>query len=322
MDKFSKYILKEFLPIFFSIFFIINAIMSLIFIVLISNITANLKITAAELLKMYLLTLPQIVFISIAISFFIASISLYAKLSDSEELIALFALGFKPLKVLKPILIISIIITLINLFLLFVSIPYSEVAFKNFKNQKKATAKFNFQSNQVSQKFGEWVVFANKKTNNYSQIFLFNPKEKKLILSKNANLHSKNNILSFSLFNVKIYDFNSSYIIQFKKMQINKKTPQVKISIFDLKNYFKYNKKTFANKLPIALLPITLFFFIPLISFYHPRLSRKKPMLTSTILVVTYIALSLLNKNLIISILISLAFLIIGGVLFKWKNKF
>jgi lipopolysaccharide export system permease protein len=105
-------------------------------------------------------------------------------------------------------------------------------------------------------------------------------------------------------------------------MQINKKTPQVKISIFDLKNYFKYNKKTFANKLPIALLPITLFFFIPLISFYHPRLSRKKPMLTSTILVVTYIALSLLNKNLIISILISLAFLIIGGVLFKWKNKF
>ncbi len=321
MDRLSKYILKEFLSIFFSLFLIMSIIISLIFIISISNVTTGLKITFLDLLRMYLLTLPQIIFISIAISFFIASTSLYAKLSDSEELIALFALGFKPLKILKPILIIGIIITLINLFLLFVSIPYSEVALKNFKNQKKATAQFSFQSNQVSQKFGDWVIFANKKTNNYSQIFLFNPTEEKLIISKNANLNSKNNILTFSLFKGKIYDFNSSYIIQFKKMQINKKNPQVKISLFDLKNYFKYNKKIFANKLPIAILPISLFFFIPLISFYHPRLSRKKPILTSTILVVIYIAISLLNKNLAVSVLISLTFLIIGGGLFKWKNR-
>jgi len=323
MHKISKYILNEFFPIFSTLFFIIGLIVSLIFIISISNVTSGLQISFFELIKLYILSLPQIIFIAIPLSFFIASASLYSRLSETQELVALFSLGFKPIKLLKPITLLAIIISLINLFILFVSIPYSKVAFTNLKNQKKQEAKFNFQSSQISQQFGTWSIFAQQSNkNNYSNLYLYNSKEKRFIIAKNADLKNEKGYLQFNLHLGNVYDFNKMFNISFQKMVINQEIPKIKISIFNFANYFTYNKKLFTKYLPFALIPLALLFFIPLISFFHPRLHKNKTLAYSILILAIYIVITFANKNFYISILIPVIFFIIGGVLYKWKVKF
>jgi lipopolysaccharide export system permease protein len=323
MDKLSKYIIKELNTLFFTLFSVITVIVSLIFIISISNITKGLQITFLELIKMYLLSLPQIIFISLSISFFITTNILYSKLSETQELVALFSLGFSPLRVLKPIIILSIIITTINLFILFVSIPYSKIAFLNLKSEKKQEAKFNFQSAQISQQFGNWSIFVKENKNNeYSDIFLYNKESKRFIIANNASLKNQKGYLIFSLNNGNIYDFNSSFKINFNSLKINQKIPKIKISIFNLKNYFSYNKYLFTKYLPFALIPIALLFFIPQISFFHPRLHKNKTLIYSIMLLSIYITLTFINKNFTISLILPTLFFIIGGILYKWKVRF
>ena len=324
MDKLFKYELREFFPNFFTIFFILGIIISLIFIISISNITSSFQITFFELLKMYLLTLPQIIFLSISIAFFIASVNEFAKLSETQELIAMFSLGIKPIKILKPIIVLGIIFSFINLFILFISIPYSKVAFNNFKNQKKQEAKFNLQSSKISQKLGDWVLFASggKKHKSFENIYLYNNKKNQLILAKSANLHTKNNALHFDLHKGNFYDFNKSLKINYQKMQINQKISNISISLFNFKNYFLYNRKTFVKYLPFALIPMALLFFIPLLSFFHPRLQKNKSLLFSILILAIYIIFTFANKHLLISIIIPLIFFISGFILYKWRIKF
>jgi len=324
MDKLNKYILKNFFNSFFSIFFVIGTITSLIFIIYISNVTSTFQLTFLELLNLYLLTLPQIIFISISISFFIAAVSIYASLSETQEIIAIFALGIKPFKLLKPIFILSIIFTIINLFTLFITIPYSKMAFMNLKSQKRQEAQFNFQSSKLSQQIGEWSFFANKgqKNKKFKNVYLFNNKKNELIIANTADLNLKNYILYFTLHNGKIYDLKQLTVIDFSKAQLHNIIPIIALSIFNLKNYLNYNKKMIKKYLPFALIPFALLFFIPVFSFFHPRLKNNRSLLYSIILLSFYLALSLLNKNIIFSIILPLIFFILGVLIYKWKVRF
>ena len=323
MDKISKFILKEFLPSFFTVFFVLGTIVSLIFIISISNITSNIQITFLELFKMYLLSLPQIIFLSLSIAFFIASVNTYAKLSETLQTIAFFALGFKPFKILKPITILALIFTIINLFILFISIPYSKAAFNNFKAKKAQEAKFNFQSSKISQQFGEWSFFTSSvKNKTFKNVYLYNHIKKEFIFASNANIKIKNRVLMFKMQDGKLYDFNKSFKINYKNMQINQIIPTTKLSLLNFKNYFDINKKLFTHYLPFALIPIALLFFIPIISFFHPRLHKNRSLIYSILILSIYIIFSFVNKKFIIATIIPVLFFIIGGILYKWKIKF
>ena len=324
MDKLFKYELKEFFPNFLTIFLILGIIISLIFIISISNMTSSFQITFLELVKMYLLTLPQIIFLSISIAFFIASVNEFAKLSETQELIAMFALGIKPLKILRPIILLSILFSFINLFILFISIPYSKVAFNNFKSQKKQEAKFNLQSAKISQKFGNWVLFASRSQNkkSFENIYLYNNKKNELILAKNANLNTQKNVLNFNLYKGNFYNFDKNLKINYQKMQINQKISNISISIFNFKNYFLYNRKVFVKYLPFALIPIALLFFIPFLSFFHPRLHKNKSLVFSISILSIYIILTFVNKHLSMAILLPFVFFVMGIFLYKWRIKF
>ena len=323
MDKISKFILKEFLPSFFTVFFVLGTIVSLIFIISISNITSNIQITFLELFEMYLLSMPQIIFLSLSISFFIAAVNTYSKLSETLQTIAFFALGFKPFKILKPITVLALIFAIINLFILFISIPYSKAAFNNFKAKKAQEAKFNFQSSKISQQFGEWSLFTSSiKNKTFKNIYLYNHIKKEFIFASNANIKIKNRVLMFKMQNGNLYDFNKSFKIEYKNMQINQIIPTTKLSLLNFENYFNINKKLFTHYLPFGLIPIALLFFIPIISFFHPRLNKNKSLIYSILILSIYIVFSFVNKKFIIATTIPVLFFIIGGILYKWKIKF
>jgi lipopolysaccharide export system permease protein len=270
-----------------------------------------------------MLSLPKVLFITLSISFFISISSLFSKHSESQELIAFFSSGINPFKIIKPFFYLSILLTLINLIILFISIPYAKIAFKNFKAKKQQEAKFNFQTSQVSQKFGKWNIFtSSKKEHSYENIILYNNKDNHLILAKKANLKTINGYLIFQLNNGHVYSFDKNTIINFNTMLINQKIPKSNFSIFRFSEYFNNFKKLFGFYLPFALLPLSLIFFIPPISFFHPRIHKNRSLVYSILLIVIYLMLTKASSSLIINFLISVFFFITGFIFFKRKTPF
>jgi len=322
MDRLSKHLLLSFSSIFLSIFGVLFLITSIIIIISISNVTSNIHITFLDLSKLYLLSLPRVVFITLSISFFIATISLFSKFSETTELIALFSNGINPFKILKPFFYLSILITILNLIILFISIPYSKTAYQNLKNEKREKTKFNFQTSQTSQRFDNWNIFiSSKKENGYKNVILYNNKEQKFILAKKADLTNKKNYISLKLNNGKIYDINKSTIIIFSSLEINKKLPNINISIFKIDKYFSQFKKLFIFYLPFALLPISLIFFIPVISFFHPRVHKNHSLLQAILLITIYLVLTKISNSITINLIIIITFFFVGLYLYKRKTK-
>jgi len=322
MDKLSKHLLLSFSSIFLSIFGVLFLITSIIIIISISNVTSNIHITFFDLSKLYLLSLPRVVFITLSISFFISTVALFSKFSETVELIALFSNGVSPFKILKPLFYLAIFITILNLIILFISIPYSKTAYQNLKNEKRENTKFNFQTSQISQRFDNWNIFiSSKEKNKYKEIILYNNKEKKFILAKKANLTSKNNYISLKLNGGKVYDINKGIIIDFYFLEINKKLPILNVSIFKIDKYFSQFKKLFIFYLPFALLPISLIFFIPVISFFHPRVHKNYSLLQAIFLVTIYLAITKISNSIAINLLIIIAFFFIGFYFYKRKIR-
>jgi len=320
MAKIQKYLLKNFFDIFVNIFFILFLITSIIIIISISNATSSIYITFFELIKMYFLSLTKILIITISISFFITAVLTYANLSESQELISFFSTGIAPKKLLKPIFIMAFLTSLVNFFILFVSIPYSDLVYHNFKNQKKAEAKFNIQTSQISQKFANWNVFIeNKNKKNYENIYLFNPEKNEFITAKKAKLFTKDNFLTFQLKKGEIYNLDKNLSIHYNITNINQHIPYVNFSILEYKKYLKRHKKLLLFYFTFALIPIALLFYIPLLGFFHPRLHKNNALLYSIIVLTVYSVATKISSTLISFIIILLFF--VSGLTLYLKDK-
>ena len=82
---------KAFLTIFLPFFLII----SLVYLVNISSLTAKIQLSFGELLTLYSYSIPNIIFYTLPLSFIAALANTLSKLSTDNELIALYALGLK-----------------------------------------------------------------------------------------------------------------------------------------------------------------------------------------------------------------------------------
>jgi len=253
----KKYLINNFLSSFFILFFILFVISSMVLLLAISNMTAVLKIDIGEFLYLYLLSLPEIIFYTLPLSFFITSAISISKLFENSELITVLALGISPKTVVKPFFSLSILVTFILLIITFFSIPTSQILYKNFFNTKKIESQFNFSASSIGQKFGEWNIFINeKKGKEYSNIVMYNHKKNLFIISNKAKTFKKDNFYLF----LKLLDFTEREIeiikfIYSKSLQINKElissATQPTIKIFNglVKwNYHnKYNIKLYKN---------------------------------------------------------------------------
>ncbi len=323
MDKLSKFLIYGFKPIFFMMFLILFLITSIIIIISIANITANIHITFYDLFEMYMLSLPKVLFITLSVSFFISAVSLFAKHSETQELVALFSSGVKPKTIIKPFVIMAVLLSFINLIILFVSIPYAKIAFVNFKNKKQQEARFNFQTSQISQRFGQWNIFANgKKNKKYENLILYNSEKNQFIISKFAKLKNDSDYLKFELEKGNVYALNKHAIINFDKMYINQKIPKSRYSLFKFNEYFKKFKSLFIFYLPFALMPLALIFFIPPISFFHPRINKNRSLIYAIGLIIAYLILTKLYKSLLITFMLIIIFTVTGYIVYKRKTKF
>ncbi|MEA1916789.1 MAG: LptF/LptG family permease [Campylobacterota bacterium] len=283
MGKLRSYILRNFTISFFSIFLPLFAIASVIFLIKLATYTAVVQLTIMDMSKLYLFVLPEILFYTLPVSFFIsATLSLY-KLSNDDEMVVIFALGIKPAFIYRTFLTPALILTTLLSFNFFVMFPHATVLSTNFLIHKKSEAKFNIGASEYGHKFGNWLLFIGKDDNkkSFEDILLFNKDATKemIIASKKGKVFNDNGELKFRLYDGNGYSYADEELtkINFEQMQINdmmrSNLRQYRDTLdFWLSKERRDNKiKMFITDTLLSLFPVISIFMIMALGVLHVR---------------------------------------------------
>jgi len=310
MVNIKRYISLNFTKNFLIIFIPFFLILSLGYIVQMSSLTAKIKITFSELLQLYTYAIPDIIFYTLPLSFIAALVNALVKLSQENELIALYSLGLKSNSILKSIFPIGALFSILLICISFLAMPLSIQYFKSFKDTKKTEAKLNITAGEIGQKFGNYYIYIKEQKNNqFQDIVIYqytNKNEEQFFSSTKGKINKIDNSTSLELDNGYVYTYTKDKLQQ-AKYQNMKIYNTHKIKNYQFKNILKYWSKIKTDiKLKRKMFFLLLISLIPILSIYpiasfamiNPRYQKNRSF--SIIFVVTflfYILASFLQKQ-------------------------
>lgn len=323
MGRLSKYLISNFFSSFLGLFLVLFTVSSMVFLLKSANVTALLKVSMSEFMYLYFLSLPQILFFTLPLTFFITAAFSLSKLFDSSELIVILSSGITPMKILKPFLVMSLLITLLLLTITTVSIPFSTILYKNFLLMKKNESAFNLSTSSVGQKINGWSLFIEKKEKStYKKNILFNEKQDIFIISDSAKIEKNRNYFTFALSKGTLYQGGiETNIVNYEKLHINSEIKQTRFTLETLSDYIASNAKQFYTFLAISFFPFALFFFLAPISFFHNRYDKNRTVAYSMVLIITYVGAAFTLNSLYLFFLVPLLFTLAGYYLHTLKLK-
>ena len=227
MTKLQKYITDNLSILFLSLFLPLFSIASVIFLIKLATYTAIIQLSVWEMTKLYLFVLPEILFYTLPITFFVAAALTVFRLSTDNEIVVLFALGIHPKFILRTLLKPALLLTTLLAFDFFILFPHATVLSSNFISYKKSEAKFNLAASEFGHKFGDWLLYLGKDNGDetYSDVFLFNKKEKEEVLigAKKAEIINDSGVLRLKLIDGEGYSYSKEKFTQidFDTMFIN-----------------------------------------------------------------------------------------------------
>jgi len=227
MDRLQKYIINNLSSLFLSIFLPLFAIASVIFLIKLATYTAVIHLTIWEMAKLYFFILPEVLFYTLPITFFISAVLTLFRLSTDNEIIVLFSLGIRPIFILRTLFKPAISLAILMVFDFFILFPHATVLSSNFVSYKKSEAKFNLSASEFGHRFGDWLLYIGKENKNgtFGNVFLFNKNEKEEILieAKEAEVINDLGILRLKLINGEGYNYSKDKFLQinFENMYIN-----------------------------------------------------------------------------------------------------
>ena len=331
MSLLNKYISKTISSSFFPIFFSLFAITSVIFLVKIASLTSVITIDFFELVYLYLLSVPKILFYTLPITFFVAMIINFAKLSNDYELIVLTSFGQSPLKLVKMILPISFLFSIALFIISFVLMPQAIFLNKSFMNKKQQEAQFNIKPSEYGQSFGPWYIYVQDEIKDrYHDVTLFQPTKNQDIFIKadSATLTNDSKVLQLKLFDGNAHIINQTFQqIDYKEMVLNNELEQVKQlnSITDIIKYWegmdtnKKLKEDFIKNVQLSLLPLVSVIFYLAFGYFNPRYEKNRATLYGIGLAVLYVVLSnyIANKeNLQLILVIPIFWIILSSFVY------
>ncbi len=287
MDRVQKYILSNLSTLFLSIFMPLFAIASVIFSIKLATYTAVIQLTLYDMVKLYIFVLPEILFYTLPISFFIAATLSLFKLSNDNEIVVLFSLGIKPSFIIQTLFKPALLLSTLLIFNFFVIFPHAKVLSSNFVSYKKSEAKFNLSASEFGHSFGDWLLYLGEDNvdGTYSKVFLFNKKkeEEVLISAKTAEVINDSGILRLKLRNGEGYSYSKDKFTQinFNTMLINS---TMKTSLKEYKQPLEYwmsednykkKKRMFITDIILSLFPVLSLFLVASIGIVHAR--HQKP---------------------------------------------
>jgi len=232
------YISSNFTKAFLTIFLPFFLIISLVYLVKISSLTAQIQLDFLELLLLYSYSLPNIIFYSIPLSFIAAVTNTLMKLSQDNELIALYALGLQAKKVLRSILLLGILFSILLSAISFLGIPMSKQLYNAFKVKKKSEATLNIVPGKLGQKFGDYYIYIkekDEKNDMFHDMVIYNrtkKNEEQFFSSKKGQLNRDKQLASLLLQEGYGYTYTEE-----KLQQAKYKT----LEVFDTKQKYRYH---------------------------------------------------------------------------------
>ena len=289
----------SFFPIFLGLFFIT----SVVFLVKIVSLTSVIKMNFIELFSLYLYTVPQILLFTLPISYFLSLVISISKLSSEYEMTVITSFGVGPLNIVKKLLPITLLISIALLVITLGLIPKAKYLMNSFIDYKKNEANFNIKESEFGQKFGDWLIFIEKKEDNiYKNVKLFKKENNKeeLIVSETAILENNKGNLTFKLFNGKIFIIDDSELneIGFETMYINEIVNNQQILVFSTSlNYWilslEYNldNDSFVFFILRSIFPLISLFLVVTFGYFNPRYEKNRAVAYSIGAVILYYVL-------------------------------
>ena len=301
--KLNHYLYSQFAITFFPIFLGLFFITSIVFLVKIASLTSIITIDFFELFRLFAYVVPQIIFYTMPISFFISMVITLAKLASEYELTVITSFGLNPVNILKIFLPLTLLLSALLLVVSVGLIPKTKFLTKQFLETKKKEANFNIKASEFGQKFGDWLIYINDKNDKtYSDVKLFKTEEKKdqFIISKTAVLDNDKGNLSFKLVDGKAFIIDEKELnqIDYESMYINDSIADSKIGVFtDTYTYWKQNieKNVDIDDLTFfvltSLFPLFSLFLVITFGYFNPRYEKNRAVFFSLIAVVLYYVL-------------------------------
>src|SRR5574344_998793 len=264
----------------------------MVFLVKIASLTSIITMNFFELFKLFSYSIPQIIFFTLPITFFISLAITLSKLSSEYELTVITSFGLNPEKILKIFFPITAILTLLLLVVSVGLIPKAKYLSKQFIEIKKKEANFNIKESEFGQKFGDWLIYIDGKENNIFKDLKLLQTDKdrdQFVISKEAVLENLKGFLSFRL------DDGTVYIVDNKEFsQIKYDRLFINDSIADDKeDKFMQNKDLddITFYILTSIFPLISIFLIITFGYFNPRYEKNKTVAYSILAVVVYYVL-------------------------------
>lgn len=332
MNRIQKYIISNLSVLFLSIFLPLFSIASVIFLIKLATYTAVIHLTIWEMTKLYLFILPEVLFYTLPISFFVAATLALFKLSTDNEIVVLFSLGIQPKFIVKTLAKPAFLLSLLLAFDFFILFPHATVLSSNFVSYKKSEAKFNLSASEYGHSFGSWLLYIGKNNpdGSYGDIFLFNKnkKEEVLISAKNAEIINDSGILRLKLNDGEGYSYSSEEFsqINFETMYINDTMTTHLTTYRSPLEYWLSNdrqmskRQMFITDTLLSLFPLISLFLVASIGIVHVRHQKGRVYLYLFLSVAIFYGATLgLQKTFIYYTipLVALTWLIIGYIFYR-----
>lgn len=306
----SKYLSSNFTTSFLTIFLPLFFIGTLISIIKISSLTASIEINFVEMMQLFSYNLPNILFYTLPISFLITVMTTLLRLSNDNELMALFALGIKAKSLMYRFLFISVLFSILLFILSLALIPKTEQQFRAFKQQKSTQAQVNINPSKLGQKFGDLFVYVKRKEGDTLQNVVIYNKDKEigdqLFIAKEANIQNQDSIVTLTLNDGSGYTFSKDRLkeINYEKMQLFQNLNAEAFTYNSIINYWlklsthPKKKRNILFFIYISLIPIMALYIVASFAIVNPRYQKNYayPILGLTI-VGLYVVATLLNQQ-------------------------
>lgn len=298
--KLKQYLFSQisltFIPIFFGLFFIT----SVIYLVKIAALTSVITMNVTELFTLYMYVIPNIVFYTLPISYFISLVISLSKLSGEYELIVVTSFGLNPLKIVKILFPLTLVLTVSMLIISLGLIPKAKYLTNKMLDLKKQEANFNIKESEFGQKFGDWLVYISaKKDKEYLGVKLFKTDDKtdQFIISKTANLNNNEGDLNFVLKDGKSFAITQKDLTQidFNTMKIGSKFGEKEEEVFT--DPIGYWKEKFGRNLNIdnfvfysltSVFPLLSLLLVIAFGYFNPRYEKNRAIMFAVSFVILY----------------------------------
>jgi len=320
---------KSFLTIFLPFFLVI----SLVYLIKLATLTAQIRLTFVEMATLFSYSVPDIIFYTLPLSFIAALANTLVKLSIDNELIALYALGINASRILRSLFVTSLLFSILLLTLSLLAMPMSKQLYKAFKNEKRSEAKLDIVPGKLGQKFGDYYVYIKSKdrNGNFNDLVIYNRSDKnneQFFAAKRGKLKKENGQSSLLLEEGYGYTYGESKLrqAQYRTLEaFNTARPSV-FRFEEIIDYWKRAKEDdkimhrllfflFVSLIPmLAVHPVAAFMMI------NPRYQSNHSFVVVALTTITlYMIASSLEKwgtpiLLIVSIVL---FTLIGHALFQ-----